>query len=125
MKQQFWEAKAGEQPEQLKPLIGLRVYKALLSPAGTTLLLRLEKRQVLIANAIPVSGEYRGGLQLETGTQKPDAEWSGVESEMISSPHLKDLQNRIFEGIDCDVLLFSGRVGARMTLEGVAWVKFP
>lgn len=121
---EFWEPKArGEQPPKIASLIGLRIVRAWLSPSGRILFFLLEGNATLMVEPVEAIGDVRA-VKLETGSATPNMDWDELNNLMIASdPHLRELRGRRFEGIDADVLMFTGGVGAQITPERVQWVR--
>jgi hypothetical protein len=110
-------------PPQLKPLIGRRVYRAWIMPQGRTLVLRLEGGWFLMVEAVATDiANQRLALNMEVGEEKPDADWGDLDV-LPQTPHLKDLRGRRLTGLDAEVLVFDDRYGAKLGLDGIAWVK--
>jgi hypothetical protein len=112
-----WDTDRPGQPPMIVPLIGLKVYRAWVTPAFTMFAVRFQNAAMLTAEAVltDVAGKTHA-VELLIGKEHDGQRWDDLDRMTVQTPYLKAIRGLKFRGMEGDRLVFG---------EYVAEIAFP
>jgi hypothetical protein len=106
-----WDTDRPGQPPMIVPLIGLKVYRAWVSPGFTMFAARFQNGAMLMAEAVltDVPGKTHA-VKILIGEEHDGQKWDDLDRMTVQTPYLKAIRGLKFCGMEGDRLVFGDYV---------------